>query len=86
MLATRSFCMTPSGMIASGSPFRMLNRRTRPIHLPPGPVGCLSLRMPAGVTFQRIVSEFKRIAAASKRGAMPSIVLNMYRLLSRTGP
>ena len=75
--ATRSRWMIPSGMIARGSPFWQLNNRMRPQNLPPGAAACFSFRSPSGLGRQRTTSELRRIAATSKRGRRPSIVLKI---------
>ena len=45
--------------------------------LPAAGARAQELRIPAGVMLQRTVSELSRMAAASKRGTMPSMVLKM---------
>ena len=73
---TRARCITPSGMIASGSPLCELNSSTSPTYRLPGAAGTLTRRIPVPVSGKVRISEFMRTAPTPSLGITPSIDLS----------
>jgi len=80
--ATRRRWMTPSGMIARGSPLRVLNSRMRPTNFSPGgcPLFVFSNASRASPPADHIGVETH--GRGLKTRHHPSMVLNTYRPLS----
>src|SRR5262245_7588426 len=73
--ATRMRCTTPSGKIASGSPFSVENNITKPTYLSPGAAGTLVFTTLPPCCRQRMMSELMRIATMGGSTSPASIDL-----------
>ena len=72
---TRMRCITPSGMIASGSPLSTENSSTRPTQRLPGAAGTFSRTTVLPRLGNVTMSELMRIAPMPSLGQTPSIDL-----------
>jgi hypothetical protein len=73
--ATRIRCTTPSGKIASGSPFSVENSMTKPTYLSPVAAGILVFKTRPPCCRHRIISELMRMATMGGSTSPASIDL-----------